>query len=114
MDGTFSICPVFYLVYLLHENANINNIIIPAMYALLQRKNKHAYIELSAIRDQFVLLSIISIDFEKSVIQTIKEVFHDDLSVQLCYYHLNQSILRKVQDLDLAIKYKKRKTSNQP
>jgi len=80
------------------------------MYALLQRKNKDTYIELlSAIRDQFVSLSIISIDFEQSVIQAVKEVFHDEVSVQLCYYHLNQSIWRKVQDLGLAIKYKEDK-----
>ena len=109
MDGTFSTCPSeFYQVYILH--ASINNLIIPVMYALLQRKNKDTYIELlSAIRDQFVSLSIISIDFEQSVIQAIKEVFHDEVSVQLCYYHLNQSIWRKVQDLGLAIKYKEDK-----
>lgn len=79
MDGTFSTCPFeFYQVYILH--ASINNLIIPVMYALLQRKNKDTYIELlSAIRDQFVSLSIISIDFEQSVIQAIKEVFHDEV-----------------------------------
>lgn len=109
MDGTFSTCPSeFYQVYIIH--ASINNLIIPVMYALLQRKNKDTYIELlSAIRDQFLSLSIISIDFEQSVIQAIKEVFHDEVSVQLCYYHLNQSIWRKIQDLGLSIKYKEDK-----
>jgi len=63
MNGTFSTCPSdFYQVYILH--ASIENIIIPVVYALLLRKNKETFIELvTALKDKFEALSIISIDF---------------------------------------------------
>lgn len=80
------------------------------MYALLQRKNKETYIELlTTIRDKCTSLSKISIDFEHAVILAADEVFTDTVSVQLCFYHLNQSIWRKVQELGLAVKYKEDK-----
>jgi len=109
MDGTFSTCPSeFYQVYILH--ASVDNIIIPVVYALLQRKNKETYIELlTALKDKFESLSMISIDFECSVILAIKQVFNNEVSVQLCFYHLNQSIWRKVQELGLAVRYKQDK-----
>jgi len=100
MDGTFSTCPSeFYQVYIpkfiLH--ANVDNIIISVVYTLLHRKNKKTYIELpTALKDKFESLSIISIDFEYAVVLAINKVFNNEISVQLCFYHLNQSIWRKV------------------
>jgi hypothetical protein len=43
------------------------------------------------------------------VVLAIKQVFNYEVSVQLCFYHLNQSIWRKVQELGLAIRYKQDK-----
>jgi len=39
----------------------------------------------------------------------IKQVFNNEVSAQLCFYHLNQSIWQKVQELVLAIRYKQDK-----
>jgi len=39
------------------------------------------------------------------VVLAIKQVFNDEVSVQLCFYHLNQSMWRKVQELGLTIRY---------
>ncbi|KAF0765135.1 Uncharacterized protein FWK35_00010141 [Aphis craccivora] len=74
MDGTFSTCPSeFYQVYTLHSN--VDNIIIPVVYTLLQRENKETYIELlTALKDKFESLSIISINFEYAVVLAIKKL----------------------------------------
>lgn len=64
---------------------------------------------LTALKDKFESLSIISIDFEYAVVLAIKQVFNNAISVQLCFYYLNQSIWRKVQDLRLAVRYKQDK-----
>jgi len=80
------------------------------VYALLQRKNKETYIELlTALKDKFEALSIISTDFEHSVVLAMKQVFNNEVSVQLCFYHLSQYIWRKVQELGLAIRYEQDK-----
>lgn len=97
-DGTFTTRPSeFYQVYILH--ASVNNIYYPVVYALLQRKNKETYIELvnsDYFKDKFESHSIISIDFEYSMVLVITQVFNNKVSVQLYFYHLNQSIWRKV------------------
>jgi len=49
-------------------------------------------------------LKTISIGFEQSMIQAIEFVFVD-INIQCCYYHLSQSIWRKVQNIGLATKY---------
>lgn len=61
-------------MYILHSN--VDNIIIPVVNTLLQRKNKETYIELlTSLKNKFESLSIISIDFEYAVVLAIKQVF---------------------------------------
>lgn len=114
MDGTFFTCPKeFYQVYIIH--ACIKNTSIPCVYALLQRKNKEIYIELlSKLKSMLseLKLKTISIDFEQSMIQAIELVFVD-INIQCCYYHLSQSIWRKVQNTGLAKKYKENENVRQ-
>ncbi|XP_060869713.1 uncharacterized protein LOC132944409 isoform X2 [Metopolophium dirhodum] len=57
-------------------------------------------------------LKTISIDFEQSMIQAIELVFVD-VNIQCCYYHLSQSIWRKVQNIGLATKYKENENVHQ-
>ncbi|KAF0748988.1 Uncharacterized protein FWK35_00020675, partial [Aphis craccivora] len=57
--------------------------------------------------------NMITIDFEQAVIKAIEDVFKNEVTIQLCYFHLNQSIWRKVQELGLAIKYKENKQFRQ-
>ncbi|XP_029348287.1 uncharacterized protein LOC115034906 [Acyrthosiphon pisum] len=114
MDGTFFTCPKeFYQVYIIH--ACIKNTSVPCVYALLQRKTKEIYVELlSTLRSLLseLKLKTISIDFEKSMIQAIELVFVD-INIQCCYYHLSQSIWRKVQNIGLATKYKENENVRQ-
>jgi len=57
-------------------------------------------------------LKTISIDFEQSMIQAIELVFVN-INMQCCYYHLSQSIWRKVQNIRLATKYKENENIRQ-
>jgi len=114
MDRTFFTCPKeFYQVYIIH--ACIKNTSVPCVYALLQRKTKDIYVELlSTLRSMLseLKLKTISIEFEQSMIQAIELVFID-VNIQCCYYHLSQSIWRKVQNIGLATKYKENENVRQ-
>jgi len=58
-------------------------------------------------------VKVISIDFEQATVKAIKDVFGNEVTIQLCNFHLNQSIWRKAQELELAIKYKENKQFRQ-
>lgn len=62
-----------------------------------------------APKDMCSSVKSFSIDFELAMIKAIEEVFEDSVSIHLCYYHLSQSVWRKVQNLGLATKYTKDK-----
>jgi len=47
------------------------------------------------------------------VIKAIEDIFENEETIQLYYFHLNQFIWRKVQELGLAIKYKENKQFKQ-
>ncbi|KAL4084761.1 hypothetical protein QTP88_027672 [Uroleucon formosanum] len=80
MDGTFSSCP------------------------------KTVYVEpLMALEDTCSSVKSFSIDFELAMIKAIEEAFEDSVSIHLCYYHLSQSVWRKVQNLGFSTKYTKDK-----
>lgn len=106
MDGTFATCPrEFYQVYIIHAQIGHGN--IPIVYALLQNKTKETYKELLLVIKSYCSSVIsISIDFERAMIHAIEEIFDDEVCIQLCFFHLNQSIWRKVQELGLVVKYK--------
>ena len=83
---------------------------LPVVYALLPKKTQAVYVELlQTLKDTCSLVKLFSIDFEHAMINAIEEVFKDSVSIQLCYYHLSQSVWRKVQNLGLATKYKEDK-----
>ncbi|KAL4148485.1 hypothetical protein QTP88_002717 [Uroleucon formosanum] len=64
---------------------------------------------LIALKDTCSSVKSFFIDFEHAMIKAIEEVFEDSVSIHLCYYHLSQSVWRKVQNLGLATKYTKDK-----
>lgn len=57
-------------------------------------------------RDIFPDPSHIHVDFEKAVIQAIRNVFGEHSEVKGCYYHLTQSTHRKIQQLGLENLYR--------
>ncbi|KAF0764739.1 MULE domain-containing protein, partial [Aphis craccivora] len=104
-----------FIKYLYIIHACIKNTLIPCVYALLQRKNKEIYVELlSKLKSMLFELKLktISIDFEQLMIQAIELVFVD-INIQCCYYHLSQSIWRKVQNIGLTKKYKENENVRQ-
>lgn len=113
MDGTFATCPRgFFQVYVIH--AQIGEKSLPMVYVLLQKKTKETYKEMLLVLKKYCSsVKVISIDFEQAVIKAIQDVFENEVAIQLCYFHLNQSIWRKVQELGLAIKYKENKKFRQ-
>ncbi|KAL4122931.1 hypothetical protein QTP88_015172 [Uroleucon formosanum] len=113
MDGTFATCPRgFFQVYIIH--AQIGESSLPIVYVLLQNKTKETYKEMLLVLKKYCSsVEVFSIDFEQAMIKAIEDVFENKVIIQLCYFHLNQSMRRKVQELGLAIKYKENKQFKQ-
>jgi hypothetical protein len=68
---------------------------------------------LVVLKKYYSSIKVITIDFEQAMIKSIENVFENNVTIQLCYFHLNQSLYRKVQELGLAIKYKDNKQFRQ-
>ena len=105
MDGTFAVAPVlFSQLYVIQ--GMVGGVFFPFVYALLQRKPQTTYETLFSILEQdgcdpFTLI----VDFERSVEHAITGVFRDHVDIQFCFYHLTQSIWRKIQSLGLTHLY---------
>lgn len=57
-------------------------------------------------RDLFPDPTTVVCDFELAVINAVKEVLGNHISIQGCFYHLTQSTWRKIQELGLSTMYK--------
>ena len=98
VDGTFKIVPeIFYQVYIFH--AVYRGHVVPVLYALLRRKNVHTYQNLVHQILRFAPnwhpVSIM-LDFEQACIGVYDSNF-PNVSLYGCYFHLRQSIHRKLQ-----------------
>ena len=49
--------------------------------------------------------SVVIVDFERSVELALHAVFGEHVTIQYCFYHLTQSIWRKIQSLGLTNLY---------
>ena len=75
-------------------------------YALLQRKTQTSYETMLRVLeeagcDPFVVI----VDFERTVELALHAVFGEHVNIQYCFYHLTQSIWRKIQSLGLTNLY---------
>lgn len=112
MDGTFkSSSSQFTQLYTIHvdlgSTAEETNV-APVVFALLPNKAADTYIRLfNIIKTEIPEWNPteINVDFEAAAIKAIKEVF-PSVKVQGCFFHLAQSIWRKVQDVGLTESYK--------
>ena len=110
VDGTFSITPNGYAQqYTIH--AMYDGKIYPCVYALLPGKSTDVYIKF--IQEVLLLLpagtvanpASIMMDFEKAAMNAFEHHFpHAEIAG--CYFHLCQSIWRKIQNMKLDIRYK--------
>ena len=99
-DGTFKVAPeILYQAYTIH--VAVRSSVIPSIYALLPNKTRHTYDRMwSEIKNLHAGLNPrrIMSDFEKAAIDSVKTAL-PNVSVTGCYFHLGQSLWRKVQDL---------------
>ncbi|CAF4947347.1 unnamed protein product [Rotaria sp. Silwood1] len=106
VDGTFKVVPeIFYQLYIIH--AIYRGHVVPVLYALLRRKNAATYQNLI---DQILQFAphwnpnTIMLDFEQACIGVYETNFPNVL-LSGCYFHLRQSIHRKLQALGCQNKY---------
>ncbi|CAF1407048.1 unnamed protein product [Adineta ricciae] len=98
VDGTFNVVPeIFYQLFIIH--GVFRDHVAPLVYALLRRKNAETYRRLIA-----EILNIaprwsprtIMLDFEQASMGAFQTAFPNVL-LSGCYFHLRQSIHRKLQ-----------------
>ena len=84
----------------------------PSNLRFLQRKTQETYEELiNAIINYRQQLNIdpdpeyIITDFKISMIQAIRAILGDDITITGCFYHLTQATWRKIQDLAMVNRY---------
>lgn len=116
MDGTFSCCPLpFCHIYSVHAMVGTQegtNKIVPLVYGLLSHKTMRCYEIFLEILCRFaqntlkinLAPQIILTDFEIAAINAVKKVF-PNCANKLCFFHLNQSIWRKIQSSGLTVRY---------
>ena len=106
MDGTFSIVPeIFFQLYTVH--ALISGDVIACLYCLLPNKTTETYRRLfMKLKELMPAARPISamLDFEQSAMNVISECY-EGIHIQGCFYHLTQSLYRKVQALGYQTKY---------
>jgi len=105
MDGTFSVAPrIFHQLYVIQ--GHVNGVFMPLVFALLQRKTQTTYEEMLRVLDEAGCdPATVIVDFERSVELSIHSVFGAQVNIQYCFYHLTQSIWRKIQELGLTNLY---------
>ncbi|CAF3499844.1 unnamed protein product [Rotaria sp. Silwood1] len=112
MGGTFKSCPSpFSQLYTIHVESPVSNCTVPVLYSFLPNKTKSIYILLvnelrtvSLKHDLVLNPKFITIDFEKSAIAALKNVFPNS-KIKRCNFHDNQCIFRKLQEIGLHQDY---------
>jgi hypothetical protein len=107
IDGTFRCVPKPYyqcLIIMVYDHAS--NLYLPVFYVLTTKKNQWSYwyvLNEIIISCQTKLSpAIIHCDFEKSLINSIKEQF-PDVVVAGCLFHFKQALLKKMMKLSLPV-----------
>ncbi|CAF4921633.1 unnamed protein product, partial [Rotaria magnacalcarata] len=100
VDGTFKVVPeIFYQLFIIH--AVYRQHTVPVVYALLRRKDADTYTrlfdEIVKIASNWLPASVM-MDLEQASISSLKKKFRS-VSLSGCYFHLRQSIHRKLQSL---------------
>ena len=105
-DGTFKVVPeLFFQLYTIHTN--IGNNYPPCIYFLLPNKTEDTYQRMVATVKRLVpndTPDIILPDFEVAVRNAFRDAF-PNADVDGCFFHLTQSVVRKVAGLGLKYRY---------
>ena len=108
-DGTFKVVPEhFFQIYTIH--AEKDGYIFPCVYGLLEAKNERTYdqmnLKLLELEPELNPKSIM-MDFEKAAMNFFEN--HFNASVSGCFFHLAQSVYRKIQAEGLTTRYQQDK-----
>jgi hypothetical protein len=105
-DGTFDKVPsMFYQLYTWH--AKVGNSYPPCIYILLQKKNTDTYSRMFEIMKLLIpnLAPLkVLVDFEKACMNAVRIAF-PHAEVKGCYFHLCQSLVRKINSVGLKTEY---------
>lgn len=106
VDGTFSIVPaIFFQLYSIH--AIINGDVICCLYCLLPNKTTETYNRVfSQVKALIPTAQPVTamMDYEKAAMNSFCESF-PEAEIHGCFYHLSQSIHRKMQGLGFQTRY---------
>jgi len=106
-DGTFKVVPnLFFQLYSIHFAFGFG-INPAALYCLLNNKTGESY--RTVLRQLHILVPLaapktILVDFERAAINAFSEVF-PSAAISGCYFHLTQSVIRKVVEVGLKTEY---------
>ena len=112
MDGTFDSAPsIFQQLYVIR--VPLGESAVSCVYAFLSSKTQATYEELlTAVLDRCCDLGFqpdpttIITDFEQATINAVSNTLGSDVQSRGCFYHLTQSMWRKVQQLGLVTLYR--------
>lgn len=107
MDGNFALSPIeFQQLYVIR--IQVKSIFITPVFCLLKRKTQSTYEQLIKIvlekcnkREIYLDPIIVHVDFEKAVIEALKNTIGNHICIKGCFYHLTQNMHRKIQSLGL-------------
>jgi hypothetical protein len=109
-DGTFASVPVdgFYQLYSLHGEVS-EECTVPLVFLLLKNKSAQTYTRMLGLVSQAVQglewsADCVTCDFEKAFIKAVNQQIPNAVAA-LCYFHMSQSIWRKVVELRLRNDY---------
>ena len=105
-DGTFSTTPaIFFQLYTIH--AKVGDQYPPCVYFLLPNKTADTYRRMLQIMHDIIPEADpvkILLDFERGAMNAFSERFPNAI-VSGCFFHLSQSVIRKVSELGLKTTY---------
>lgn len=105
-DGTFDKVPtMFCQLYTWH--AKVGNAYPPCLYVLLQKKTMGTYNRMFDIMKSLLPNSApqkVLVDFEKACMNAVRIAF-PNAEVKGCYFHLCQSLVRKVNSVELKAEF---------
>ncbi|KAL4147869.1 hypothetical protein QTP88_002202 [Uroleucon formosanum] len=94
-DGTFKACPqIFKQMYVIHGSIKrgTDENFVPLVFALMNGKNEELYNQVFFLLNEFSAINSLTENFPQATHST-------------CFFHLCQSIYRKIQNIGLSTKY---------
>ena len=108
-DGTFGTVPnLFYQLYTIHGMPEMTGKTVPLVFALMSKKDTASYEELLHIVisgiDGTPAVTTVLTDFEQAAITAFRNSL-PFAQVTGCFFHFQQSLLRKLNTLGLSDRY---------